>query len=46
MLDPKYERNGTAKGIAKCVEEMTRVFGDEKSSAFEKLAVSIKCNLS
>jgi len=46
MLHPKYERNGTAKGIAKCVEEMTRVFGDEKSSAFEKLAVSIKCNLS
>ena len=46
MLDPKYERNGTARGIAKCVEEMTRVFGNEKSSAFEKLAVSVKCNLS
>jgi hypothetical protein len=46
LLDPKYERNGTALGIAKCVEEMTRVFGNEKSSAFEKLAVSIKCNLS
>ena len=45
LLDPKYERNGTALGIAKCVEEMTRVFGNEKSSAFEKLAVSIKCNL-
>ena len=46
MLESKFERNGTAIGVAKCVEEMTRVFGNEKSTALERFIASVRCNLS